>query len=74
VFTSFGGIALYRVSHFGLYDLWKTLSTSQHSLSETFLYSYLITLTSSAVAYPLNTIRKRMMMRSMEVEKYSWSG
>ena len=67
VFTSFGGIALYRVSYFGLYDLWQTLSTSPHSLTETFFYSYLITLSSSAVAYPFNTIRKRMMMRSMEV-------
>lgn len=74
VFTSFGGIALYRVSYFGLYDLWKSVSSSPHSLFETFLYSYLITLASSGVAYPLNTIRKRMMMRSMEVEKYSWSG
>lgn len=74
MFTSFAGIALYRVSYFGLYDLWRTLSPSSHSLTETFLYSYLITLASGAIAYPLNTIRKRMMMRSTKAEKYRWSG
>jgi len=26
----------------------------------------MITLTSSAIAYPANTVRKRMMMRSLE--------
>lgn len=32
IVMSFGAIALYRVSYFGLYDLWKSLSKEKHSL------------------------------------------
>jgi hypothetical protein len=32
ILLSFGAIALYRVSYFGLYDIWKSLSPERHSL------------------------------------------
>ena len=67
-------IVIYRVAYFGLYDLWKEMQNSQTNLFEMFVVSYCITLTSSMIAYPSNTIRKRMMMRSLEAEKYKWSG
>lgn len=75
--TSFGGIAIYRVSYFGLYDIWKTHIASPDSINsimQSFVAGYFITLIASAFAYPSNTIRKRMMMRSLQPQKYSWSG
>lgn len=50
------------------------MQSSDSTLFEMFIASYLITLTSSLIAYPANTIHKRMIMRSLESEKYGWSG
>jgi hypothetical protein len=74
LFTSFGAIVLYRVSYFGLYDWWKDVQSIDSTIFEMFIASYLITLTSSLIAYPANTIHKRMIMRSLESQKYRWSG
>lgn len=63
---SIGGILVYRAAYFGLYDYWRNHTDKRNaSIMTAFLAGYCITLLSSAIAYPINTIRKRMMMRSL---------
>ena len=65
------GIVVYRGLYFGVYDSVKPILLVG-SLESNFLASFLLgwTVTTGAgiAAYPLDTIRRRMMMTSGEVE------
>lgn len=56
------GIFFYRASYFGLYDTAKGYMGSNVLLK--FLVANCVTTVSGLVAYPLDTVRRRMMMQS----------
>lgn len=63
---------IYRGFYFGLNDSVKPILPSHvvSNLFYNFLVGYAITITSGVVAYPLDTIRRRMMMSSGEKHKF----
>jgi solute carrier family 25 (adenine nucleotide translocator) protein 4/5/6/31 len=59
------GIIFYRGSYFGFYDFSKTLSFMEGaSFLLNFAVSFVVTTAAGVIAYPLDTIRRRMMMNS----------
>jgi solute carrier family 25 (adenine nucleotide translocator) protein 4/5/6/31 len=71
---SCAGIIVYRGFYFGLYDTLKpTLLGDNPSLAASFALGYAVTVTSGLISYPVDTIRRRMMMTSGQAEKYSGS-
>jgi len=71
------GIVAYRGCYFGFYDTLKPLilvGDLKSSFLASFLLGWVVTIVSGIVSYPLDTIRRRMMMTSGEAEKYksSW--
>jgi solute carrier family 25 (adenine nucleotide translocator) protein 4/5/6/31 len=69
------GIVVYRGLYFGLYDSLKPLLPKQYQ--NNFLISFLlgwgITIGAGLASYPLDTVRRRMMMTSGEAVKYTSS-
>ncbi|KAG0336530.1 ADP/ATP carrier protein [Podila humilis] len=72
--SAFGGF-IYRGLYFGLYDTIKPLmpSSLQGSFLATFVLGFGVTNLGSFVAYPIDTVRRRMMMTSGEAVKYKSS-
>jgi len=70
------GIIIYRGLYFGLYDSLKPVLL-QGSLKDGFFGSFLlawgVTITAGLASYPIDTIRRRMMMTSGEAVKYKSS-
>lgn len=68
------GIFLYRGAYFGLYDTLKpiVLGDSNNMLAS-FMLGYAVTVTSGILSYPVDTVRRRMMMTSGEAVKYKGS-
>ena len=66
---------IYRGIYFGLNDSVKPVLPHAivHNLLLNFMVSYAITVTSGIVAYPLDTVRRRMMMSSGESHKFNSS-
>ena len=59
------GIFIYRGMYFGLYDSLKPiLLGGDPSLVLSFLLGWGVTITSGLMSYPIDTIRRRMMMTS----------
>lgn len=73
---SVAGIVVYRGLYFGMYDSLKPVLLTG-SLEDNFLASFLlgwgVTTGAGIAAYPLDTIRRRMMMTSGEAVKYKSS-
>jgi solute carrier family 25 (adenine nucleotide translocator) protein 4/5/6/31 len=68
------GIVVYRGCYFGFYDTLKPiLLGDQANLALSFVLGYGVTVTSGLISYPVDTIRRRMMMTSGQTEKYSGS-
>jgi len=68
------GIFIYRGLYFGLYDTLKPiLLGDQGGLALSFLLGYCVTVSAGLMSYPIDTIRRRMMMTSGQAEKYSGS-
>jgi len=68
------GAGAYRGFYFGLYDTMKPIFVQgNHNMFLNFILGYSVTLTSTLLAYPFDTIRRRMMMRSIEAVKYKGS-
>lgn len=70
---SLWGIMVYRGFYFGLYDSLKPVvlvGPLQDSFVASFALAWCMTTLSSTMAYPLDTIRRRMMMTSGEAIKY----
>jgi len=68
------GIIVYRGLYFGLYDSLKPmLGPLKDSLGANFLLGWGITIGAGLASYPIDTVRRRMMMTSGEAVKYKSS-
>jgi len=68
------GIVVYRGCYFGFYDTLKPMLLGDNSgLAMNFALGYVVTITSGIISYPIDTIRRRMMMTSGEAVKYNGS-
>lgn len=69
------GIVIYRGLYFGIFDSVKPTLPSdlKDSLLANFLLGWGVTVGAGLASYPIDTIRRRMMMTSGEGEKYSGS-
>ncbi|KAM5552287.1 ADP,ATP carrier protein 1, mitochondrial [Rosa sericea] len=74
--VSIVGIIVYRGLYFGLYDSLKPVVLTgglQDSFFASFALGWVITNGAGLAAYPLDTVRRRMMMTSGEAVKYKSS-
>lgn len=68
------GIIIYRGCYFGFYDTLKPILLGPDAgIMFSFLLGYGVTVTSGLISYPVDTIRRRMMMTSGEAVKYKGS-
>merc|ERR1712098_918461 len=69
---SVAGIIVYRGLYFGMYDSFKPLlpKSMEGNFLANFLLGWCVTTGAGIAAYPLDTIRRRMMMTSGEAVKY----
>jgi len=68
------GIIVYRGFYFGLYDSFKPILLGEDaSLGASFCLGYGVTVSAGLASYPIDTIRRRMMMTSGEAVKYNGS-
>ncbi|XP_065674499.1 uncharacterized protein LOC105843221 [Hydra vulgaris] len=68
------GIIVYRGCYFGFYDTLKPLLMGDNnSFILSFGLGYGVTVTSGLISYPIDTIRRRMMMTSGQAVKYKGS-
>jgi len=68
------GIIVYRGFYFGLYDSLKPILLKEDaSLMLSFALGYTVTVSSGLLSYPIDTIRRRMMMTSGQAVKYKGS-
>jgi solute carrier family 25 (adenine nucleotide translocator) protein 4/5/6/31 len=67
------GIVVYRGLYFGMYDSVKPLlpESARNNFFANFLCGWLITNAAGVASYPIDTIRRRMMMTSGEGVKYN---
>ncbi|CAI4048101.1 ADP/ATP carrier protein AAC1 SKDI_13G1870 [Saccharomyces kudriavzevii IFO 1802] len=68
------GIIVYRGLYFGLYDSFKPVLLTgvlESSFIASFLLGWVITVGASTASYPLDTVRRRMMMTSGQAIKYN---
>ncbi|EDO15884.1 hypothetical protein Kpol_1019p4 [Vanderwaltozyma polyspora DSM 70294] len=67
------GIIVYRGLYFGLYDSLKPILLTgkmANSFIASFALGWVITTVASTISYPLDTVRRRMMMTSGQTIKY----
>jgi len=69
------GIVIYRGLYFGIYDSVKPLLPGdlKDNLMANFLLGWAVTVGSGLASYPIDTIRRRMMMTSGQAVKYKGS-
>merc|ERR1712038_2094927 len=68
------GIVVYRGCYFGFYDTLKPIVLGDNAgLAASFVLGYVVTISSGLVSYPIDTIRRRMMMTSGQAVKYKGS-
>lgn len=73
---SVAGIMVYRGLYFGMYDSLKPVvlvGSLQDNFLASFFLGWAVTIGSGLASYPLDTIRRRMMMTSGEAVKYNSS-
>jgi solute carrier family 25 (adenine nucleotide translocator) protein 4/5/6/31 len=66
------GIVVYRGFYFGLYDSLKPMLPVDRFIFN-FMLGWCVTIVAGILSYPLDTIRRRMMMTSGAAEKYKSS-
>lgn len=74
--VSCAGIIVYRGCYFGFFDTLKPIilvGNLKDSFILSFCLGYAVTVAAGLASYPLDTIRRRMMMTSGEAVKYSSS-
>merc|ERR1712144_23587 len=74
--VSCAGIIVYRGCYFGFFDTLKPMilvGNLKDSFILSFCLGYAVTVAAGLASYPLDTIRRRMMMTSGEAVKYSSS-
>lgn len=65
------GIFIYRGMYFGLYDSIKPILLGENaSVFLSFLLGWAVTVTAGLMSYPIDTVRRRMMMTSGQAVKY----
>ncbi|XP_063728946.1 uncharacterized protein LOC134856596 [Symsagittifera roscoffensis] len=65
------GIFVYRGFYFGMYDTLKPIFLGENAnLFLSFCLGYGVTVTAGLISYPIDTIRRRMMMTSGQAVKY----
>lgn len=68
------GIIVYRGCYFGFYDTLKPLLLGDNAgVMVSFALGYVVTISAGLVSYPIDTIRRRMMMTSGQAVKYKGS-
>jgi solute carrier family 25 (adenine nucleotide translocator) protein 4/5/6/31 len=67
------GIIVYRGFYFGLYDTIKPMMGKDVNFLVSLALGYGVTVTAGLLSYPLDTVRRRMMMTSGEAAKYKGS-
>lgn len=68
------GIIVYRGFYFGLYDSLKPILLGDDAnVFVSFCLGYAVTVSSGLLSYPIDTIRRRMMMTSGQAVKYKGS-
>merc|ERR1712189_147188 len=68
------GIIVYRGCYFGFYDTLKPIVLGDDAgVFLSFVLGYGVTISAGIVSYPIDTIRRRMMMTSGEAVKYKGS-
>jgi len=68
------GIVVYRGCYFGFYDTLKPILLGEDAgVVVSFLLGYAVTVSAGLCSYPIDTVRRRMMMTSGEAVKYSGS-
>merc|ERR1712029_846825 len=68
------GIFIYRGMYFGLYDSLKPILLGEDaSVALSFLLGWGVTITAGLMSYPIDTVRRRMMMTSCGGVKYNGS-
>jgi len=68
------GIVVYRGCYFGFYDTLKPMLLGEDAgVVSSFCLGYAVTVTAGLCSYPIDTIRRRMMMTSGEAVKYNGS-
>ena len=64
------GIIAYRASYFGLFDTGKAILLGEKAnLLATFMLGQVVTVSAGIISYPLDTVRRRLMMTSGAKEK-----
>ena len=67
-------VSLYIADVFGFYDTLKPIVLREDAgVILSFMLVYVVTISAGLVSYPIDTIRRRMMMISGEVVKYKCS-
>ena len=65
------GIFIYRGMYFGMYDSLKPILLGEDAgVLMSFLLGWAVTITAGLMSYPIDTIRRRMMMTSGSAVKY----
>lgn len=69
------GIVIYRGLYFGMYDSIKPIlpGNLRDSLAVNFAVGWVVTIAAGLASYPIDTIRRRMMMTSGQAVKYKSS-
>merc|ERR1712079_793277 len=67
--SSVQGIIIYRAIYFGAYDTAKQFAGEKPSILTRFCIAQAVAAGSVTVAYPFDTVRRRLMMMSGEQEK-----
>merc|ERR1712173_243745 len=68
------GFFIYRGMYFGLYDSIKPIVLGDNaSVFLSFILGWIVTVTAGLMSYPIDTVRRRMMMTSGQAVKYKGS-
>ena len=68
------GIFIYRGMYFGLYDSIKPIVLGDNaSVFLSFILGWIVTVTAGLLSYPIDTVRRRMMMTSGQVGHFTSS-
>lgn len=71
---SFVGIFIYRGFYFGLYDTAMPMLGDNANLATRFAVGYVVTVAAGLASYPIDTIRRRMMMTSGASAELQYKG
>merc|ERR1711918_50594 len=63
------GIIFYRASYFGLFDTGKVMLGDKPNILMLFALGQIVTVSAGIISYPLDTVRRRLMMTSGAKEK-----